>query len=55
MVAENAAEKRNAVERKEKRAGRDVEDVEDLMFVDDDIDADPGADLEPDQPPAGPG
>lgn len=33
----------------------DVEDVEDLMFVDDDIDADPGADLEPDQPPAGPG
>lgn len=37
----------------------DVEDVEDLMFVDDDIDddidADPGADLEPDQPPAGAG
>lgn len=33
----------------------DVEDVEDLMFVDDDIDDGPKPDPEPDQPPAGAG
>ena len=40
------------------RPAPDVEDVEDLMFVDDDIDGIDGeavADLEPDQPPAGAG